>query len=67
LRSYELWARYVAPRFQGQIDPLEANRDWIEQHQGAVFGPSVQAFAKAFADAGKEVPEALRPRTGARG
>jgi limonene 1,2-monooxygenase len=67
LRSYELWARYVAPRFQGQIDPLEENRDWIEQHQGAVFGASAQAYAKAFADAGKEVPEALRPRTGARG
>jgi limonene 1,2-monooxygenase len=64
LRSYELWARYVAPRFQGQIDTLEANRDFIEGRQGAVFGPGTAAYAKAFADAGKEVPEALRPRTG---
>ena len=64
LRSYELWARYVAPRFQGQIDVLEANRDFIEGRQGAVFGPGMKAYAKAFADAGKEVPEALRPRTG---
>ena len=64
LRSYELWARYVAPRFQGQIDVLEANRDFIEGRQGAVFGPGMAAYAKAFADAGKEVPEALRPRTG---
>ena len=64
LRSYDLWARYVAPRFQGQIDVLEANRDFIEGRQGAVFGPGMAAYAKAFADAGKEVPEALRPRTG---
>ncbi|MBN9494672.1 LLM class flavin-dependent oxidoreductase [bacterium] len=60
LRSYELWARYVAPRFQGQIDVLEDNRDFIEGRQGAVFGPGMAAYAKAFADAGKEVPASLR-------
>jgi limonene 1,2-monooxygenase len=59
-RSYELWARYVAPRFQGQLGAMEANRDWIEEHQGAVFGPTSQAYLKAFNDAGKEIPEPMR-------
>lgn len=64
LQSYELWARYVAPRFQGQLDWLEENRNWIEDRQGEVFGPTTAAYAKAFTDAGKELPapmqEALR-------
>lgn len=60
LRSYELWARYVAPRFQGQIAPLTDNRNWIEEHQGQVFGPAMAAFTRAYEDAGKEVPEQLR-------
>lgn len=59
-RSYELWARYVAPHFQSQLGPLTQSRDWVEEHQGQVFGPTVPAFAKAFEDAGKEVPEAVR-------
>ena len=60
LRSYELWARYVAPRFQGQIDTIEANRDWIEERQGAVFGPGTAAYVKAFEDAGKEMPQQMK-------
>mgnify|MGYP000222538628 CR=1 FL=1 len=59
-RSYELWARYVAPRFQGQMDTLVENRDWIEDRLGTVFGGSGAAQKKAFTDAGKEVPEAMR-------
>ena len=61
LRSYELWMRYVAPRFQGHIAPLVENRDWIEERQGQVFGPAMAAFSKAYTDAGKEIPEQLRP------
>ena len=59
-RSYELWARYVAPRFQGQLGVIEANRDWIEEHQGTVFGPGTAAYVKAFADAGKELPQQMK-------
>jgi hypothetical protein len=29
LRSYELFSRYVAPRFQGQYDTMKANREWV--------------------------------------
>jgi limonene 1,2-monooxygenase len=59
-RSYELWARYVAPRFQGQIEVLEDNRNWIETRMLEVFRHSGAAQAKAFTDAGKELPEEMR-------
>lgn len=57
--SYELWARYVAPRFQGQLESIESNRNWIEANLAEIFdlGP---AFEKAFADHGKEPPPALK-------
>ncbi len=60
VESYELLARYVMPHFQGQMEVLTANRDWIETNGAAVFGGMVGAMAKAFTDAGKDVPEALR-------
>jgi limonene 1,2-monooxygenase len=59
-RSAELFARYVAPRFQGQMETLEANRDWIEGNLEMVFKGNVSAWTKAFADAGKELPEEVK-------
>ena len=29
LRSYELFAQYVMPHFQGQLEPTQASYDWI--------------------------------------
>jgi limonene 1,2-monooxygenase len=58
-RSYELLMRYVSPIFQGQMDTLVANRDWIEDNMAAVFGGAGAAMAKAFDDAGKQMPEAM--------
>lgn len=58
-RSYELIARYVAPRFQGQLESLEDNRNWIEERLGKVFGGTAQAQVKAFTDAGKDLPPAM--------
>ncbi|HLZ72787.1 MAG TPA: LLM class flavin-dependent oxidoreductase [Dehalococcoidia bacterium] len=60
LRSYELWARYVAPRFQNQLQSIEAQRDWIEANQALAFRGSTAAFAKAYEDAGKELPAQLQ-------
>lgn len=60
LRSYELWMRYVAPRFQGQISVIEDNRNWIEANMGAVFAKTGAAQVKAFADAGKELPPEMQ-------
>ena len=58
-RSYELFARYVAPRFQGQLDAIYDSRDWVEENMRHVFGGTNTAMAKAFTDAGKPVPEPI--------
>src|SRR5262249_47988445 len=29
LHSYDLFARYVMPRFQGQLDPIRSSYDWV--------------------------------------
>jgi len=66
-RSYELFARYVAPRFQGSLDTVKASYDWAVANRPTIFGPNVEALRKAFTDAGKEVPEAFAARaSGAR-
>jgi len=58
-RSYELFARHVAPRFQGQLGPIHQSRDWIETNMREVFGANPQAMERAFTDAGKELPQRL--------
>jgi limonene 1,2-monooxygenase len=62
LKSFELWARYVAPHFQSQLAPLYENRDWIEDNIRDVWRGVPKAMAKAYTDAGKELPESLRPK-----
>jgi limonene 1,2-monooxygenase len=64
LRSYELWARHVAPRFQGQTRPRE-NRDWVSANRATIFAENQQAIANAFTDAGKEMPSLLAQRQAA--
>lgn len=60
MHSYELWARYVMPRFQGQFAPLSANQQWVADNRASIFAPAQAAIGKAFADAGVEIPaEAL--------
>ena len=58
-RSYEMFARHVAPRFQGQLGAIEESRDWVEGHLREVFGATPAAQERAFADAGKALPPAL--------
>lgn len=41
-RSYELFARYVAPRFQQLNDNREASQSWVRGH-GAEFRPQARA------------------------
>jgi len=44
-KSYELFARYVAPRFQGQYETMKANNDWLRATGGGPggFGPTPAA------------------------
>ena len=60
LKSFELWARYVAPHFQNQLDPRQAGADWIEENVKTIFSNSPEAQTKAFEDAGVDMPEALK-------
>jgi limonene 1,2-monooxygenase len=55
-RSYELFARYVAPHFQNQLEAIHETRAWVEDNMREVFGANAQAMARAFTDAGKELP-----------
>jgi limonene 1,2-monooxygenase len=60
--SFELWARYVAPRFQGQVDRTIASQKYVADHRATIFGPSAAAIGKAFADAGVPLPAAMVER-----
>ena len=57
LKSYELFARYVMPRFQGSIATVADSNQWCRDNRKTIFGPNVAAIRKAFTDAGREVPE----------
>ena len=50
LRSYELFARFVAPRFQGTLPRLERSRDWAAENRGTFMGRMVEAIGKAIGD-----------------
>ncbi len=62
LHSFELWARYVAPRFQGQLGPIEASRDWSAANRSTIFERAGAATVKAFQDAGRELPPEVAQR-----
>jgi len=63
LRSYELFARYVMPRFQGSLDTIAGSQNWARSNRKQVFGPTVEAVKRAFTDAGRAVPDEMRSRT----
>lgn len=50
LRSYELFARYVAPQFQGTLPRLRASHDWAAENRPQFIGRAVQAIGKAIQD-----------------
>jgi limonene 1,2-monooxygenase len=50
LRSYELFARFVMPRFQSTLPRLERSRDWAAENRGAFVGRAVEAIGKAIQD-----------------
>ena len=62
LRSYELFARYVMPRFQNVLPPIEASNQFVSANRREIFRPSLQAIANAFHEAGREIPEELARR-----
>ena len=64
MRSYELFARYVMPVFQGSLDQVVGSNHWARDNRKAIFGGTVEAVKRAFTDHGAEAPEeAIRART----
>jgi len=43
-RSYELFARYVAPRFQGLCEPRRASMEWAVKNRPTFIGAMTQAI-----------------------
>src|SRR5499426_4490865 len=63
LRSYELFARYVMPRFQGSLASVRDSNDWARTNRKTIFSPNVEAVRRAFTDAGRPIPAEYRDRT----
>jgi limonene 1,2-monooxygenase len=63
MRSYELFARHVAPRFQGSLDTLYGSNEFTKTNRIEVVGRNVEAVRRAFTDVGREVPEGFEQRT----
>lgn len=52
--SYELFARYVMPLFQGSTPAPVASRDWAAGNRPAFIGAATEAVMKAIGDHGAE-------------
>jgi len=63
LKSYELFARYVMPRFQGSGEAPRGSNEWARENRKTIFSPNVEAIRRAFVNAGRAVPEDFRQRT----
>ena len=63
LKSYELFARYVMPRFQGSLETVRSSNEWARSNRKTIFSPNVEAVRRAYTDAGREVPAEFRQRT----
>lgn len=50
LKSYEMLARYVMPKFQDSALPIEYSQQWTAQRRDQLFSTSVQAVVKAMHD-----------------
>jgi limonene 1,2-monooxygenase len=63
LKSYELFARYVMPRFQGSAAAPAGSNDWARSNRKTIFSPNVEAIQRAYTERGREVPAEFRQRT----
>ena len=63
MRSYELFARHVMPRFQRSTETTIGSREWVKANRKTVLGGNVEAVRRAFTDAGRAVPEEFKART----
>ena len=65
-RSYELFARYVAPRFQGLNENRESSMKWVGAHKGEFTGAAMAAVGARIAQHVQEKGlENIRPEIAA--
>ncbi len=62
LKSFELFARWVMPRYQGSLDAPLASQQWARDNRQSIFSPSVAAVEKAYTDAGRKAPQDFNQR-----
>ena len=62
-RSYELFARYVAPRFANKLPTLQGSRDWAAANRAQFIGEAINAIGKAITDhqAEREAKQGAEP------
>jgi limonene 1,2-monooxygenase len=63
LRSYELFARYVIPQFQGSVVSTRESNDWTRANRKTIFAPNVEAIQRAYTERGRVAPADFRQRT----
>jgi limonene 1,2-monooxygenase len=49
-QSFELFARYVMPHFQGQLDPIRSSYDWVADAEGRFVQAASGAINRAIED-----------------
>ncbi len=57
LKSYELFARYVMPHFQGAIEPPVRSRDWAAENRATFIGAAMQAIMEQISRHQREQEE----------
>src|ERR1051325_866549 len=57
LKSYELFARYVMPAFQGSADGPRSSNEWARSNRKTIFSPNVEAIKRASSERGREAPQ----------
>ncbi len=63
LKSYELFARYVMPVFQGSAEMPIASNAWAKSNRRTIFSPNVEAIQRAYSERGRQAPAEFRQRT----
>jgi limonene 1,2-monooxygenase len=58
-RSFEMFARYVAPRFQGQLDRLVTAQGWASENRAMLNRNEVGGVTAAFKTLDQQPPERI--------
>jgi limonene 1,2-monooxygenase len=63
LRSYELIARYVMPRFQGSNDARRESMEWATKNRPRFMGAMVQAIGSELQKHTNELAARKKPNS----